>query len=80
MIFDVVKLENGKLTTKREGGRYEDFFFIPDEMSRGVEVCKHFGDHDYTSGTTVEDVKRTEQPLIYDLLRAAEVFHWNMLG
>lgn len=75
MRWEVVKFEGDRLTTKREGGRYEDFFFNPADLSRGVEAFKHYGDHDYTSGTTVEEVKRGRGLLIEDLLRAAKEFH-----
>lgn len=66
--------EDGKrLTTRRDGHRFEDFFFRPDDPT-ACEVYKHFGDHDYDSGTTLSDCWRTENEQV-DLIYAAERFH-----
>jgi hypothetical protein len=61
------------LTTTRDNGRYEDFFYSDDKGN--VEAYKHFGDHDYDSGTTVSDVPGIG---LAQLINAAIMFHHGM--
>lgn len=63
------------LTTKRDGDRYEDFFLI-DGVRDSVEVRKHFGDHQYDSGTTVDVGKCSTAAEA--LLRGALKFHLEL--
>jgi hypothetical protein len=73
MQFEVVKFVDKRLTTLRDAGRHEDFF-LPEGTTREVEARKHFGDHEYDSGTTVE-LDRTYPTLFETLYAAAQKFH-----
>jgi len=72
MKFEVVKYVDNRLTTQR-GHRYEDFFLLEGATS-DVEAMKHFGDHEYDSGTTIE-LDRTYPTLFETLYAAAQKFH-----
>ena len=71
--------ERRMLTTSREGGRFEDFWIDPEDDRCPdkwmVEASKHYGDHDYTSGGTVE-IDKSDCGHEYEaLLKAAIEFN-----
>lgn len=64
--------EGNRLTTQRDGYRYEDFELF--DGGRSVAISKHFGDHSYESGTIFEVPDGVVNPH-EALLRAALDFH-----
>lgn len=76
-VWYVVKYENGMLTTCRDGHRYEDFELDDD----GVQVFanKHFGDHEYDSGTVVDVRHDGTTDKLNTLMKAAVEFHQDYM-
>lgn len=66
------------LTTWRSGDRYEDFFLPDNEDFHSVECCKHFGDGEYDSGTTIS-IPAISKNKYEAILRGVIEFHNGMV-
>lgn len=65
-------LERNRLTTQRDGHRFEDFDLF--DEGRSVAISKHYGDH-IGEGGTIYDVPEDVVNPHEALLRAALYFH-----
>lgn len=75
--WNIVKYENGILTTRRDGHRFEDFELVKDGL--GVYANKHFGDHEHDSGTIIDVKHDGSIDQLNTLVKAAIQFHESKL-
>lgn len=71
--FVFVSYDKGVLTTKHEDVRYHDFIEEEDDGDN-VAIFKHFGDHDYESGSTVKYERVSDHKLI-NLIETAKKYY-----
>jgi len=69
-----------RLTTWREGGRFEDWTEVEGEPN-SFNCAKHYGDHDYDSaGMETLDPDEMTDSLLINLINAAIKWHVRILG